>query len=33
MVAKRIEIKGVVQGVGFRPLFITCQKYGIKGWV
>lgn len=34
MVAKRIEIKGVVQGVGFRPfVYNLAQKYGIKGWV
>ncbi|MFZ7103630.1 MAG: carbamoyltransferase HypF [Peptococcaceae bacterium] len=34
MEAKRIEIKGVVQGVGFRPFVYTiAHKYKIKGWV
>jgi len=34
MEAKRIEIKGVVQGVGFRPFVYTlAQRHNIKGWV
>jgi len=34
MVAKKIEIKGVVQGVGFRPfVYRIAHKWGIKGWV
>ena len=29
-----IQIKGVVQGVGFRPFVYTLAlKYDIKGWV
>ncbi len=32
--AKRLEISGVVQGVGFRPfLFVLAQKYQLKGEV
>lgn len=34
LVAERLEIKGVVQGVGFRPfLFGLAQKYDFKGEV
>ncbi|NLT96506.1 MAG: carbamoyltransferase HypF [Clostridia bacterium] len=34
MEAKRIELKGVVQGGGFRPFVYTiAHNYGIKGWV
>lgn len=34
MEAKRIEIKGVVQGVGFRPfVYKIAQNNKIKGWV
>ena len=34
MVAKRLEISGVVQGVGFRPfLFVLAKKYHLKGEV
>lgn len=34
LVAKRLEISGVVQGVGFRPfLFVLAQKYHLKGEV
>lgn len=34
MEAKRIEIKGVVQGVGFRPfVYNLAYKHNIKGWV
>ncbi|KJS87764.1 MAG: hypothetical protein JM58_03640 [Peptococcaceae bacterium BICA1-8] len=34
MEAKRIEIKGVVQGVGFRPfVYSTAYNNNIKGWV
>ena len=29
-----IQIKGIVQGVGFRPyVFNLAHKYDIKGWV
>lgn len=29
-----IQVKGIVQGVGFRPfVFRLAQKYGIRGWV
>jgi hydrogenase maturation protein HypF len=29
-----VEIKGVVQGVGFRPfVYNLALKYGINGWV
>ena len=32
--AKRLEISGVVQGVGFRPfLFVLAKKYQLKGEV
>ena len=31
---KRIEIQGIVQGVGFRPfVFNLAQRFGITGWV
>lgn len=34
MVAKRLEISGVVQGVGFRPfLFVLAKKYHLTGEV
>jgi len=34
MAAKRLEVSGVVQGVGFRPfLFVLAQKYDLKGEV
>ena len=34
VIAKRLEISGVVQGVGFRPfLFSLAEKYGLKGEV
>jgi len=34
MEAKRIEIKGVVQGVGFRPfVYSNAHNNNIKGWV
>jgi hydrogenase maturation protein HypF len=30
----RITVKGIVQGVGFRPfVYQLAQKFGIKGWV
>ncbi|MCL6639535.1 MAG: acylphosphatase [Firmicutes bacterium] len=30
----RVEVKGIVQGVGFRPfVYNLAQKYGLKGWV
>jgi len=33
-IAKRLEISGVVQGVGFRPfLFVLAKKYHLKGEV
>lgn len=33
-VAIRIQIRGVVQGVGFRPhVYRLAMEYGIKGWV
>ncbi|MCF6248279.1 MAG: carbamoyltransferase HypF [Desulfobacula sp.] len=33
-IAKRLDISGVVQGVGFRPfLFILAKKYHLTGWV
>lgn len=34
MVGKRIEVKGIVQGVGFRPFIYTLAKQlKLKGWV
>ena len=34
MVNKKIEVEGVVQGVGFRPfVYNLALKYDIKGWV
>ncbi|MGQ9618428.1 MAG: carbamoyltransferase HypF [Candidatus Aminicenantia bacterium] len=34
MEAKRIIVKGIVQGVGFRPfIFRIANKFGLKGWV
>ena len=34
MEAKKIEIKGVVQGIGFRPfVYSIAHNNGIKGWV
>ncbi|TWT43633.1 Carbamoyltransferase HypF [Phycisphaerae bacterium RAS1] len=34
MIARRIRIRGVVQGVGFRPfVFRLAQRYGVRGWV
>jgi hydrogenase maturation protein HypF len=31
---KRIEIEGIVQGVGFRPfVYQTAHKWGLAGWV
>ncbi len=34
MVSKEIHIKGIVQGVGFRPfVFSTAKKFNITGWV
>ena len=31
---RRIEIEGVVQGVGFRPfIYRVAQRFGIRGWV
>jgi hydrogenase maturation protein HypF len=33
-VRKRIEIRGVVQGVGFRPfVYRIAQRFGMRGWV
>jgi hydrogenase maturation protein HypF len=30
----RIEVKGVVQGVGFRPfIYRLAHKYNLAGWV
>jgi hydrogenase maturation protein HypF len=32
--ALRIEVFGVVQGVGFRPyVFRLARRFGLKGWV
>ncbi len=32
--ARRIEVRGIVQGVGFRPcVYRQARKHGIKGWV
>ena len=29
-----VEIKGLVQGVGFRPfIYLLAQSYQLKGWV
>ena len=34
MVSKKIKIKGIVQGVGFRPhVYNLALKHDIKGWV
>ncbi len=34
MEAKKIEVRGIVQGVGFRPfVYKLAKKYGLKGWV
>ena len=34
MVSKKIHIKGIVQGVGFRPfVFSSAKKFNITGWV
>lgn len=34
LVAKRLEVNGVVQGVGFRPfLFVLAKKYSLRGEV
>jgi len=34
LVAKRLKVNGIVQGVGFRPfVFQLAQKYGLKGEV
>ena len=34
MQRKRIEIEGIVQGVGFRPfVFQIAQLHGVRGWV
>ena len=34
MVSYKIEVKGIVQGVGFRPfVYNLALKYDIKGWV
>jgi len=34
MEAKRIKIRGIVQGVGFRPfVFKLAQRFDLKGWV
>lgn len=34
MLSKKIEVKGIVQGVGFRPfVYNLALKYDIKGWV
>lgn len=33
-IAKRLEISGIVQGVGFRPfVFVLAEKYGLNGEV
>ena len=32
--AVKISVRGVVQGVGFRPfIYQLAWKYGLKGWV
>ncbi|MGA1940805.1 carbamoyltransferase HypF [Arcobacter sp. YIC-310] len=34
MISKKIKVKGIVQGVGFRPyVYNLALKYDIKGWV
>ncbi len=34
MVGRKIEVKGIVQGVGFRPfIFNLANRYQLKGWV
>ncbi len=34
LVAKKITIRGIVQGVGFRPfIFRLAKEYGLYGWV
>src|SRR5205823_13777549 len=34
LVARRIHIQGVVQGVGFRPfVFRLAHAYALRGWV
>lgn len=34
MVGRKIEIKGIVQGVGFRPfIYNLAKRYQLKGWV
>ncbi|RXJ88879.1 carbamoyltransferase HypF [Arcobacter sp. CECT 8983] len=34
MISKKIKVKGIVQGVGFRPfIYNLALKYNIKGWV
>lgn len=34
MVGRKIEIKGIVQGVGFRPfIYNLANRYQLKGWV
>ncbi|RXJ88154.1 carbamoyltransferase HypF [Arcobacter sp. CECT 8985] len=34
VIGKLIKVKGIVQGVGFRPfVFNLCDKYNLNGWV
>jgi hydrogenase maturation protein HypF len=34
MIQKRVQVKGLVQGVGFRPfIYNLALKYDLKGWV
>ena len=34
MIGRKIEVKGIVQGVGFRPfIFNLAKQYQLKGWV
>lgn len=34
LICLRVEVKGIVQGVGFRPfVYNLAEKYGLKGWV